>query len=679
VRPEVVLKFAICFALIAITFAVFEQTLGHEFVNYDDPIYVSENPRIHEGLNGQSVAWAFTHSHSHNWHPLTTMSHMLDWQMFGAKAGLHHLLNVFLHCANAVLLFLLLQQLTGSMWRSAFVAGVFAIHPLHVESVAWVAERKDVLSGFFFFLTLIAYVAYARKPNIGRYLMMSILFACGLMSKPMLVTLPAILLLLDYWPLNRFEKLSATKLVIEKVPLLILSIGSAVATLIAQRGDIVQISHLPLSWRATNALSVYLIYVWQMIWPAKLATIYPHPGRLPIWEAVGAAALLGLMTIAVVVLRKRRPYLVTGWFWYLVMLVPVIGLVQVGSQAHADRYTYLPQIGLYIAITWAVVGSFPYRREVLAAAGSIVIALFAWRAAIQTSYWHDTERLWNRTFAVTGRNDIVHFNYGQFLLKTHRLDEAISQFEIVLATHPSDPDLNFQLGYLFFLKKDFDLAIQHNAMALKMKPADPEIETNLANALLENGRGEEAIEHYRSVLQNRPSSARVHYNLAIALHRLGHLPEAIIHYKETLAIDRDYPDADYHLSEALLQNGQSDEAKAHLGRHYDFFPKSEFDLSSQHRESVSKGEGSEEETDLANTLLENGRGEEAVEHYRNVVRQQPNSALAHYNLAVGLHRLGHLSEAIAHYREALRIDPNYPDAAQFLSDAVRQSGQPEKQ
>src|SRR5262249_6837264 len=376
----------------------------------------------------------------------TWISHMLDCQLWDLSPGGHHLTSLLLHIANVILLFLFLMRMTGERWRSGFVAALFAWHPLHVESVAWVAERKDVLSGFFFFLTLIAYVAYARKPNIGRYLMMSILFACGLMSKPMLVTLPAILLLLDYWPLNRFEKLSATKLVVEKVPLLILSIGSAVATLIAQRGDIVQISHLPLSWRATNALSVYLIYVWQMIWPAKLATIYPHPGRLPIWEAVGAAALLGLMTIAVVVLRKRRPYLVTGWFWYLVMLVPVIGLVQVGSQAHADRYTYLPQIGLYIAITWAVVGSFPYRREVLAAAGSIVIALFAWRAAIQTSYWHDTERLWNHTFAVTGRNDIAHFNFGEFLLNRHRLDEAIAQFQIPLASNPTDPDVNFQLG-----------------------------------------------------------------------------------------------------------------------------------------------------------------------------------------------------------------------------------------
>lgn len=563
-RAELILKLAICFVLVAITFVVFGQTLGHEFVNYDDLVYVSENPRIHGGLNQHSVAWAFTHSHSHNWHPLTTMSHMLDWQMFGAKAGLHHLVNVLLHSANAVLLFLLLQQLTSSIWRSGFVAGVFAIHPLHVESVAWIAERKDVLSGFFFFLTLFVYIAYTRKPNIGRYFTMSILLACGLMSKPMLVTLPAILLLLDYWPLSRFQKLSATKLLIEKIPLLVLSIGSAVATLIAQRGDIVQIAHLPLSWRATNAVSVYLIYVWQMIWPTRLATIYPHPGPLPIWEAIGAAALLGLITIAVFALRKRRPYLVTGWFWYLIMLVPVIGLVQVGSQAHADRYTYLPQIGLYIAITWALVdlaGSIPYRRQVFAATGSIVIALFAWRAAIQTSYWHDTERLWKHTFAVTGRNDIAHFNFGEFLLKRHRLDEAIAQLQIPLASNPADPDVNFQLGSALMEKGEFDAAARHFKTTLKVQPENPEAATNLGSVLLNSGKIDAAVEHYRNVLRQQPNSALAHYNLAVGLHRLGQLPEAIAHYKEALRVDPNYPDAAEFLNDALQQNGQPKEVK----------------------------------------------------------------------------------------------------------------------
>jgi Tfp pilus assembly protein PilF len=560
VRAGFALKVAICLVLVAITFAVFGQTLGHDFVNYDDPVYVSENPRIQAGLSWQNVIWVFKHVHSSNWHPLTTISHMLDCQLFGVKPGAHHFVNVLLHSANAVLLFLLLQ-LTNRVWRNAFVAAVFAIHPLHVESVAWIAERKDVLSGLFFFLTLLAYVRYTRKPNVARYVTMSILFAAGLLAKPMLVTLPLILLLLDYWPLARFEKASSTKLVLEKIPLFILSIGSAIATLIAQHHSIVQVEHLPWSLRVENALSVYLTYIWQMIWPANLAAIYPHPGRLPIWETASAAAILILITIGVFVVRKRQPYLITGWLWYLIMLVPVIGLVQVGSQAHADRYTYLPQIGLYIAITWSVVDlahSFRFRREVFAAAAPIVIVVLGWRAWIQTSYWRDTERLWNRTFAVTEQNDLAHFNLGEFFLKRHRLEEAIAQFDIVLASHPSDPDVNFEIGAALMQNDEPHLAIRHFERTLEIQPDDPESETNLANALLQIGRTEDAVQHYRNVVRHQHHSALAHYNLAVGLHRLGQLPEAIVQYKEALRIDPNYPDAARFLSQALSESGQED-------------------------------------------------------------------------------------------------------------------------
>jgi protein O-mannosyl-transferase len=570
VRAQFVLRFAICVGLVAITFAVFAQTLGHDFVNYDDPVYVSENHQIQAGLNWRNIIWAFTHIHSNNWHPLTTMSHMLDCQLFGLKPGAHHFVNVLLHTIAVILLFILLAQMTGNVWSSAFVAALFAIHPLHVESVAWMSERKDVLSGLFFFLTLLAYFYYTRKPGVGRYVTMSILFACGLLSKPMLVTLPIILWLIDYWPLNRFEKSTALKLIVEKIPLLLLSAGSAVATLIAQRGGIVQIGHLPLTWRAANAVSVYLIYIWQMIWPANLALIYPHPGRLPFWETASASALLVLVTAGVFILRKRQPYLITGWLWYLIMLLPVIGLIQVGSQAHADRYTYLPQIGLYFAATWGFVDlwrSFQYRREVFSVAAPLVIAVLAWRSWIQTGYWHDTDRLWNRTFAVTRQNDIAHFNMGEYLLRSHRLDEAITQFEIVLASHPNQPDANFQLGSAFMEKGELEPAIRHFERTLKIQPDNPEAETNLANVLLKSERVEEAVAQYRNVVRYEPSSALAHYNLAVGLHRLGALPEAIVHYKEALRLDPHYPDADHFLGQALLQNGQPDEARLHLEKH----------------------------------------------------------------------------------------------------------------
>ena len=554
---------------------VFGQTLGHEFVNYDDPAYVSENENIRSGLNWHSVAWAFTHVHSQNWHPLTTMSHMLDCELFGLKPGAHHFVNVLLHSASAVLLFLLLEQMTrngggiATLWSSAFVAAIFAIHPLHVESVAWISERKDVLSGLFFMLTLLAYFRYTRKPNIWRYLVMSILFAGGLMSKPMLVTLPIVLLLLDYWPLNRFEQSNAVKLVLEKVPLAVLSIASAVVTLIVQNEGIglVRLEVLPLSWRLTNALSAYLIYIWQMIWPANLALGYSHPGRLPIWEVAGSAALLTAISLCIFVGRKRSPYLIVGWAWYLIMLLPVIGLVQVGGQSHADRYTYLPQIGLYIAATWGIVDLSRWRRypsPVLGAAAAIILTALSLRAASQVWWWHDSERLWRHTLAITTENDVAHLGLGQLLLDQKRLNEAIAELQTVAARHPNDVDGRLKLASALSEKTGrMNEAIAEYEKAARIGP-NPDVETTLGNLLLEQGRIEEAIQHYQNVIQLEPSSALAHYNLAVGLHRQGHLTEAIVHYKAALKIDPNYPDAEYFLGEALLQNGQPDEAKTHL-------------------------------------------------------------------------------------------------------------------
>src|ERR1700694_5313892 len=391
VRAKLALKFAICVALAVITWAVFGQTFRHQFINYDDPLYVLDNAHVRAGLSWHGIVWAFTHVHSQNWHPLTTISHMLDCQLFGVNPGAHHLVNVFWHSITALLLFILLQQMTSRVWASAFVAAIFAIHPLRVESVAWISERKDVLSGFFFMLTLFAYASYARRPSGWRYGAVLIVFACGLMSKPMLVTLPLVLLLLDYWPLNRFQKTegnrrSAGRLVIEKVPLLVLSIGSAVAALWAQNFALGSTEYLPLKWRITNAIVAYFEYIRQMFWPVDLIPFYIHPeNRLEIWRLLLAAITLIAITAIAFARRRKNPYLVVGWFWYLVMLVPVIGLIQVGLQGRADRYTYLPQIGLYIAIAWLVsdlTASWRKRGFVLAPAAVAVVAtlsILSWK------------------------------------------------------------------------------------------------------------------------------------------------------------------------------------------------------------------------------------------------------------------------------------------------------------
>src|SRR6266513_4169950 len=417
------LTIVICLFLAALTWLVFGQTLRHDFINYDDPRYVYENTKITSGVSLSGIAWAFTHIHSMNWHPLTTISHMLDCQVYGLKPGGHHFTNVLLHIVAAILLFLALQEMTGTFWNSAFVAAVFAIHPLRVESVAWIAERKDVLSGVFFMLTLLAYVYYVRLPRVARYLLVLFVFACGLMSKPMLVTLPFVLLLLDYWPLARIEG-QFWKRVLEKIPLIALSAASSVTTFLVQKGAVGHTEELPIFERINNAVVSYVLYIWQMLWPVDLAVFYPHPeNRLPSWEIVSCLVLLACATVVAIALRKRRPYLITGWLWYLGMLVPVIGLVQVGWQGRADRYTYLPQIGLYIMVAWSafdLTAPLRYQRAIVDGMAAVVLGALVWAASVQASYWRNSETLWTHALAVTPSNDVAENNLGIVLLSQSR-------------------------------------------------------------------------------------------------------------------------------------------------------------------------------------------------------------------------------------------------------------------
>ncbi len=421
---------AICGFLLCAVFLVFGQTVRHEFIDFDDDLYVYQNTHVTQGLTAQGIGWAFTARVANNWHPLTWLSHMLDCQLYGLNAGGHHLTNVLLHATNAILLFLLLGRMTGALWRSAFVAAVFAIHPLRVESVAWVAERKDVLSGLFFMVTLWAYVGYVRHTfSLRRYLTVALLFALGLMCKPMLVTLPCVLLLLDYWPLGRLAAKGANgaglandmqsprpasplRLIVEKIPLFALAVASCVVTPLAQGIAVATTEQLSLSSRVANALVSYVVYIGQVFYPLGLVPFYPHPkDGLPIGSVAGAALVLSAITIAVVVLRRRCPYLFVGWFWYVGMLVPVIGLVQVGMLAMADRYTYLPQIGLYVALTWALAELAPvwrYRRWAYGIGASLVLLGFMGATFRQTSFcaiakhfgaipWHVFHKVVSRT------------------------------------------------------------------------------------------------------------------------------------------------------------------------------------------------------------------------------------------------------------------------------------------
>jgi tetratricopeptide (TPR) repeat protein len=462
----------LCLVLAAITFAVFGQTLRHEFIDCDDDVYVYDNPVVAQGLTLKGLSWAFVDAHAANWHPLTWLSHMLDCQLYGMHPGGHHLTNVLLHTATVIMLFLVLRQMTGALWRSAFVAAVFAIHPLRVESVAWVAERKDVLSGLFFMLTIGAYVRFARRPwSWGRYGLVMLLFAAGLMCKPMLVTLPLVLLLLDYWPLQRVEPRKLLGLVMEKLPLLALSAAACVVTLLAQNEAIGAFS---LSHRLGNALASGMVYLGQMIWPAGLAVFYPYPHNgLPPWEVALAGTLLAGLSALVFWQRRKRPWLLMGWLWYLVMLLPVAGLIQAGRQAHADRYTYLPQIGIYVAVTWLVAG-WRVSRVALGGlmAGSLAALMFcAWK---QTAYWRDNETLWTHTIACTTDNDMAHNNLGVDLHHKGKVDEAIAQYQMALKIRPDYESAHFNFAKDLAQKGRLQESITHFQAALQIDPADTE-------------------------------------------------------------------------------------------------------------------------------------------------------------------------------------------------------------
>jgi hypothetical protein len=494
----------VCLVLVAITWIVYGQTLRYGFVNYDDDAYVHDAPEIIAGVTLHGLKCAFTRTYVGNWQPLTSISHMLDCQFSGLNASGHHFTSVLLHTISVLLLFFLLRKMTGrpsrtdNVWPGAFVAALFAVHPLHVESVAWVAERKDVLSGVFFMLTLLAYVRYVRAPSLARYAAMSILFVCGLMSKPMLVTLPLVLLLLDYWPLQRQS--SPVKLLVEKIPLLFFSAASAVTTVYAQAGIISSMRHLPMSWRIQNALVSIVIYIGQMLWPANLAVFYPHPhDQLPLWMVALSIALVAAITIAAVTLGRKRRYILVGWFWYLVMLVPVLGIVQVGLQGHADRYTYLPHLGLYLLITWGIVdltARWRYRAQALSVAAVVAIGALTWCASVQASYWRDSRLLWEHTLAAAPNNDVAHTNLGNLLPGR----EAIPHYEkaLQIAPHTALPLNN--LAWIRATSPDppqrdgakaLELAKEANQLS---GGTDPVFVRTLAAAYAENGQFTEATD-----------------------------------------------------------------------------------------------------------------------------------------------------------------------------------------
>jgi tetratricopeptide (TPR) repeat protein len=549
----------ICASIAILSWIAFGQTLGHDFVNFDDNLYVYENPVVQQGLTARGFAWAFAHTVSENWHPLTLLSHMLDCQIYGLHPAGHHLTNVLLHTATAILLFLVLRKLTNTVWPSAFVAAVFAVHPLRVESVAWVAERKDVLSGLFFMLTLAAYVRYARGPwSLKPYLPVPILLALGLMSKPMLVTLPLVLLLLDYWPLGRFKVSNSNppgdlrRLFLEKIPLLLLSLAAGVTTLLTQSHARGFGSKIPLSERLPNAVVSLAKYVSQLFYPANLAVYIPYPsGGWPAWQTVVSLVFIIVVTAAAYRMRVRSPYLLVGWLWYLIMLLPVLGIIQVGAQAHADRYTYLPLIGPCMALTWAVAEfTLPWRHRSVAlglGAGIILVALTA-GARIQSMYWLNSESLWLGALECTSHNATAEANLANYYVQQARWQEAFAHARAALEIDPDDAMGRNCLGYILFQGKRYDDAITQFHKALNLQPDFGAAHNNLGLALMESGHVAEAIIEFQAALKSQAHLVEVHNNLGIALLKNGQPEAAIEEYQRALDLNPGFASAANNLA-----------------------------------------------------------------------------------------------------------------------------------
>jgi Flp pilus assembly protein TadD len=603
-----------------------------DFVSYDDYSYVVNNPEVRAGLTAQSLRWALTTTRLSSWHPLTWISWQLDTELYGGvnSRGFHRT-NLLLHVVNLLLLFWLLRDMTGAVWRSALVAGLFAVHPMHVESVAWVAERKDVLSTLFWILTLWAYLWYARRPALWRYLVVVLTLTLGLLAKPMLVTLPCVLLLLDYWPLGRWPgrpgpaggvPASLGRLILEKVPLLALAMACGALTYYghSRDGALETWEQYSLQVRVMNALVAYVAYIGKLLWPMNLAVFYPHPGtHLPLWKAAGAGVLLAGISVLVLRQRERRPYLLVGWLWYLGTLVPVIGLVVTGGRAMADRYAYVPFLGLYLILAWGL-GDLAARRRVLgrvmALAATLALVACMILTWIQVSYWHDGKALWEHTLKVTGENYLAHAHLGIHLAAEGKGDLAAYHFRESVRINPDSWRGHSHLAQ----------ALDAEAEKLKHqgKPAEAQ------------EKADEALNHYRRAVELYPQLTVLHNLLGEALEKRGNLPEACGEYREAVRLDPDNATAHCNLATALARQKRYDEA-----------------MEEYHEALRLDPDSGRAHHNLGEALCQQRRWTEAAAEYRQALRLNQESAQTYFNLGLTLCQLGELEEGVACLRQAL--------------------------
>lgn len=558
----------ICLFIFLAVFAAFYPITGNGFINYDDNDYVTENLHVQAGLTWRQAAWAFANTDAGNWHPLTWLSHMLDCQWYGPNPWGHHLTSVLIHAANAVLVFVVLRAMTGAMWRSLFAALLFGLHPLRVESVAWIAERKDVLSAMFWLLSMWAYIAYARnqkdRPRRAavNYWIALVCLALGLMSKPMVVTLPLALLLIDCWPLQRMTRDNAARLFLEKGPFFLLAIAGSVIAFLAQRSQGAVIDYLPLSHRLETAVLAYSRYLGNFFVPVNLAVLYPHPaGRWPLSEVLAAAALFVAVSGAVLMAARSRPYCLMGWWWYVLTLLPVIGVVQIGSQSLADRYTYIPGLGLAVILTWGVcdlAAKLPGKRLMLGTAATAAVLACVALTRHQIRFWKNSGTLFSHAVAVTDNSYVARKALADFDASQGRTEEAIALYREALKMDPGYEGAHLNLGAVFSQLGDVNDAMAEFKQAIQLKPDDPSAYNDLG-AVVAATQLDEGMSLFQKAIQLEPGYADAHKNLGQALAIKGRSQEAVAQYQESLRL-RPNPDVNYLLALALEKLGRNGDA-----------------------------------------------------------------------------------------------------------------------
>jgi tetratricopeptide (TPR) repeat protein len=675
---------AVCLALALGTLILYWPVTRDDFTNFDDGAYITENPHVHAGLTWAGVVWAFKSGYADNWHPLTWISHMLDCNLYGLNPSGHHLTNLLFHIANTLLLFLLLNQLTGALWRSAFVAALFAWHPLHVESVAWVAERKDVLSAFFWMLALMSYTHYAqarsrvegRRSSVGNagsvpdsrlstlnYFLALFFFACGLMSKPMVVTLPLVLLLLDFWPLQRFNPSMFQRLLLEKIPFFALALAGSIVTYLVQKTG-GAVSDYPLSLRAANVLWAYVRYISKIFWPVDLAVLYPFPSCGLVGLAVVAALLLAMCSIAFILLARRRPYFFVGWFWFLGMLVPAIGLVQVGPASMADRYTYLPSIGLFILVVWGLSDLFsskPRLQKIPALAGIIALAGCLAVTSIQIKYWRNSITLFSHAYMVTTDNCVACAYLGQALDEVGMENQALTFCAEAVRLNPNYPVGQFFLGMVLWKKGEPDEAFGHINFAAQAAPRDPVIQYNFGKFLLEHGLPEKAATRFAAALIDDPNFGDAHNGLGKVFFKQGKCRQATGQLSQAVALEPDNPQFHYDYGTVLLANSNLDEAVTQFSE-----------------ATRLKLDFADAQDNLAIAFAEQGKMAEAIAHFSKVVELQPASPAARFNLGLAFLNNRQPAEAAAQFSGELRLAPNETQAHYRLAQALQQQNKPDE-